>query len=162
MSGSYNIALGYRSGWNYGSVGTPENRNIVIGNLGVLGESNVMRLGTQGTGAGQISNTYIAGTVNTLSGRVAKTTSPGAYPYTALSTDHVIFVDTSIARTINLMASPETGRTYRIKDSTGNAAAANITITPAAGNIDGAASYKIATNYGSVDLVYNGTQWNCL
>lgn len=91
-----------------------------------------------------------------------KVTTPGAYPYTTLAQDYVILVDTSVARTINLKATPAKGQTYRIKDNIGSAGANNITISPAAGNIDGAGSYTISTNYGSVDLTYNGTQWNAL
>lgn len=88
-----------------------------------------------------------------------KVTSPGAYPYTAVPQDHVIFVDTSSARTINLNASPQTGQIYRIKDNVGSAGTNAITVTPAAGNIDGAASYSINVNYGSVDVVYSGSAW---
>lgn len=89
-------------------------------------------------------------------------TTPGAYPYTTLNTDYVILVDTSAARTITPLGSPTTGQMYRIKDNTGSAALNNITITPSGKNIDGAASKVINSNYGSVDIVYNGTQWNLL
>lgn len=116
-------------------------------------------LGFDSTGRGitvttQTPRNYIPGAVTV--------TTPGAYPYTAVPQDCLILVDTSVARTINLNASPVTGQTYRIKDNVGSAAANNITITPAAGNIDGAASASIASNYGSVDVCYNGTMWNIL
>lgn len=92
-----------------------------------------------------------------------QTTLPASYPYTTLATDNVILVDTSsAANTINLMTGPKAGQSYRIKDRNGNATTNNITITPATGNIDGASNYVISLNYGSVDLVYNGTQWNIL
>lgn len=97
-----------------------------------------------------------------IANRLSAVTAPVAYPYLTLSTDEVIIVDTALARTINLMATPPTGMTYRIKDNVGSAAANNITIVPNAGNIDGAANTKINSNYGSIDLVYNGTQWNIL
>lgn len=89
-------------------------------------------------------------------------TTPGAYPYTTLTSDQVILVDSSAARTITPLASPATGQTYTIKDNVGTAATFNITITPSGKNIDGSASYVINTNYGSVDIVYNGTQWNVI
>lgn len=95
-------------------------------------------------------------------GQVVNYTAPGAYPYTVLTTDYVIGVDTSAARTINLPASPRTGQTFRIKDVVGTAGANNVTIVPAAGNIDGAANLLINSNYGSVDLCYNGTEWSVL
>jgi len=91
-----------------------------------------------------------------------KITTPGAYPYTTIPQDAVILVDSSSARTIIPLASPTTGQRHRIKDNIGSAASNNITITPSGKNIDGAASFVIATNWGSVDIVFNGTQWNIL
>nr|CAB4126324.1 hypothetical protein UFOVP88_5 [uncultured Caudovirales phage] len=55
---SYNIAIGYQAGSAYR---TTESSNILIGSAGVLGESNVMRLGTSGSGNVQVSSCYIAG-----------------------------------------------------------------------------------------------------
>jgi hypothetical protein len=159
QTGVSNIGLGYGAGISYL---TSESSNIMIGNAGVVTESNVIRIGTQGSGIGQQTQTYIAGVINTVSGRVVKTTAPGAYPYLTLTTDYVILVDTASARTINLVASPVTGTTYRIKDNVGSAAANNITITPNAGTIDGAASYTISSNWGSIDLIYQGTSWRVL
>ena len=59
-SGSNNIALGYEAGYNL----TTGSSNIDIGNLGVAGEANIIRIGT-----GQTS-TYIAGVINGNGGRV--------------------------------------------------------------------------------------------
>ena len=94
------------------------------------------------------------------SNNAVKVTAPGAYPYTVLPQDQVVVVDTSSARTINLTASPVTGQYVRIKDNVGSAAANNITISPAAGNIDGAASATINVAYGSIDLVRTGSEWS--
>ena len=58
VNGSYNIGAGYSAGSNYTS---SESSNIVIGNVGVTGESNVMRIGTQGSGDGQINLAFMAG-----------------------------------------------------------------------------------------------------
>lgn len=62
--GQYNIVLGSGiagtsnpSGYAYTST---ESSNILLQNTGVTGESNVMRLGTTGSGSGQVSQTYIA------------------------------------------------------------------------------------------------------
>jgi hypothetical protein len=51
------------------------------------------------------------------------------------------------------------GKVAVVKDASGNAAANNITITPASGTIDGEASQIIATDYGSMTFVSNGTNW---
>lgn len=260
VDGTDNIAIGNQAGSSYtGS----ESSNILIGNAGVLGESNVCRIGTEGSGAGQIVEMYLAGNVNTtqiitsgISGsgqfnftrnnsgsnynfifensdisnaasgtsldvitggasagdpfvlfqvagvtswsvgidnsdsdtfKVSKNGSLGTNDYfsittgqtinlnagqvvksrtvtaasdTAAATDYVLACNRAGAIALALMASPETGRTFRVKDISGAAAANNITITPAAGNIDGAASYVINTNYGSIDLVYTGSEWS--
>lgn len=89
-----------------------------------------------------------------------KITTPGAYPYTTVPQDGLIKVDTSSARTITPLASPTTGQRHIIKDTVGSAAANNITVTPSGKNIDGAASYTINVNYGSITIVYNGTEWS--
>lgn len=72
-TGNNNICIGsnstsvspYGSGGNYtGS----ESSNICIHNYGVAGESNKIRIGTQGTGVGQQDTTYIAGIYSTTVG----------------------------------------------------------------------------------------------
>ncbi len=71
--------------------------------------------------------------------------------------------DTSAARTITLPigASVVTNQVFVIKDESGGAATNNITITCSGGatNIDGATSRVISSNYGSVNLIWNGTQY---
>lgn len=92
--------------------------------------------------------------------RVALTT-----PVTVVAgTDYIVVsnLTTPGAVAVNLPATPATGLTYVIKDGKGDAAANNITITPAAGNIDGAGTLVIAANYGRAVLVYNGTEWNVI
>jgi hypothetical protein len=87
---------------------------------------------------------------------------PGAYPYTTIPQDNVILVDSSAARTIIPLASPTAGQMHRIKDSTGSAGTNNITITPSGHTIDGAVSKVINISFGSVDIVYSGTEWKIL
>lgn len=57
-TGNANIGIGNLAGFNYAST---ESSNIIIGNNGTLGESNVIRIGTQGSSQGQQNTTYIAG-----------------------------------------------------------------------------------------------------
>ena len=47
-----------------------------------------------------------------------------------------------------------------MKDGNGDAAANNITLTPASGNIDGSGTYVMSTNYQSQTVIHNGTEWN--
>ena len=77
------------------------------------------------------------------------------------TTDYFLCLDpTANAIAVNLPASPATGLTYLVKDCTGQAAAHNITITPAAGNIDGAANKVLSTAFQSVGITYTGAQWS--
>lgn len=57
-TGSRNITIGYFSGNNYTS---SESSNILIGNEGTTGDSNVLRIGTQGSGVGQQNKCFAAG-----------------------------------------------------------------------------------------------------
>ena len=58
VDGGYNIGLGYFAGQSY--TGT-ESSNIVISNSGVVGESNTIRIGTQGSSLGEQNAAYMAG-----------------------------------------------------------------------------------------------------
>jgi hypothetical protein len=85
-------------------------------------------------------------------------------PVTVLTTDDVISIQVpgSVAVAVNLPAGA-TGQVFVIKDGLGLAtAAAPITITPAAGTIDGTATAIINAPYGSLTLVYNGTEWKLI
>lgn len=58
LAGSNNIGLGSSVGSNYAGA---ESSNIIIGNAGVLGESNVIRIGTTGGGAAQQNKCFVGG-----------------------------------------------------------------------------------------------------
>jgi hypothetical protein len=181
LNGNNNTFLGNGAGIAYTST---ESHNVCIGNTGTVGDSHKVIIGTQGSGTGQQNECFIAGivgvtnsnaqmvTINSSTGQMGvqaipignlyTITTPVSYPYTTLATDEVILVDTSAARTIVPMGSPATGQSYIIKDNVGSAATNNITITPSGKNIDGAASATINTNYGSLTIVYNGTEWSII
>jgi hypothetical protein len=57
VNGISNLIIGYQSGISYT---TNESSNLIIGNAGVVGEDNTIRIGTVGAGAGQQLKTYIA------------------------------------------------------------------------------------------------------
>lgn len=80
---------------------------------------------------------------------------------TVAANDNIVCIAKTVgaASAVSLPASPATGWEIVIKDCKGDAAANNITITPAAGNIDGAVTAVINVNYGMRTLFYNGTQW---
>jgi hypothetical protein len=64
-----------------------------------------------------------------------------------------------IPASIVLPASP-IGTVFIIKDTAGVASINPITISAIASTIDGSASALIDANYGSITLIFNGTEWN--
>lgn len=109
----------------------------------------------------QIVETSGAGNVVTIFQKF-NITSPVAYPYTTLSTDYVILVDSSMSRTIIPLASSYEGLAYVIKDIVGSADTNPITIEPSGKNVDGQSSTTISNSYGSLSIVYNGSEWNII
>lgn len=80
IHGSANIIIGSGSVPYAGStyLGS-ESSNIIVGNVGVLGESNVMRIGTSGSSTAQVNKCFIAGIYNTAIG----------------ATNHIVSVDSN-------------------------------------------------------------------
>ena len=58
VDGSFNLLLSYQAGINLAG---GESSCVLIANAGVLGESNTIRVGSQGSGDNEQNNTYIAG-----------------------------------------------------------------------------------------------------
>lgn len=83
-----------------------------------------------------------------------------ASPYTVLSTDYYLSVDSSAgAVTLLFPNAPTAKQTWVVKDRTGNAFTNNITIRSVSGAIlfDGASSYVLQTNYQAIDMLANAT-----
>lgn len=80
---------------------------------------------------------------------------------TAVNTDVYICVNktTGAASAVALFTSPTTGYVLTVLDCKGDASTNNITITPAAGLIDGSATFVINTAFGAWQAVYTGTIW---
>lgn len=78
-----------------------------------------------------------------------------AVDYSPTTADVIIAVDTAAARHIGITDTLNTdGRYLVIKDATGNAGVANITIESTV-NIDGATTATISTAYGCKKLIYS-------
>lgn len=111
----------------------------------------------QGT-TGQFS-----GILTTQSGKVIKVrvvTAAGAV--TIATSDDLVVVNKTVgaATIVNLPATPTTGQTVIIHDGAGDAATNALTLTPAAGNINGAGTLVLNTAYATAVVTYNGTQWD--
>lgn len=89
-------------------------------------------------------------------------TASGAVTVTQYDDVVIVNKGTGAATTANLEASPRAGAYHCIKDGKGDANVNNITVTPAAGNIDGSSTDVINTAYGVACFLYNGTQWNVI
>ena len=138
----------------------PSNGQILIGSSGV---SPVLGTITAGTG---ISVSNGAGTITVsatgTSAFVYTAVNHAASPYTVLSTDQYLGVTTTAGVvTINLPNTPGTGTVWRVKDTAGNAATNNITVTTVGGavNIDGATTYVMKTNFQADNFIFNGATY---
>lgn len=126
-----------------------------------IGTSNQLLTVASGLAA-WASNVTVPGTLTTSGSIISTVRSSASATVTAsATTDYFFCLDpTSNAITVNLPATPTTGLTYLIKDCTGQAATHNITVTPNSGNIDGAASFVMSTNFQSIGATYTGSQWS--
>lgn len=123
----------------------------------ILAGAGITVTPTTGTGANTI--TISSSGPEFLTVAVVTTT-----PVTVLPTDEVISVEVPgpVAVAVNLPAGVQ-GQVFYIKDGLGLASPATpITITPAAGTIDGAATATINAPFGSLTLVYSGVEWKLL
>jgi len=123
------------------------------------------------TPAIDISASYVGQTSITTLGTLTSLTVGGAQflhrnainfaasPYTMQTTDYLIAVDSSGGAVSVLLGTPVNGRYIVIKDETGNAAANNITISGAGVLIDGLSTAVINTNYASLTLYSDGTNY---
>lgn len=75
LTGTFNLFLGTSAGQNY--VGA-ESSNILIASGGTAAESNVLRIGNQGSSIGQVNKAFIAGITGvTVAGKLANIASTG-------------------------------------------------------------------------------------
>lgn len=120
----------------------------------ILAGTGIVVTPTTGTGANQI-------TISASGTQVVAIRNAIVTPVVLNGGDDVVSVQVpgGVAVAVTLPVGT-LGRTFTIKDGLGLATALlPITITPTAGTIDGSATATINTAYGSVTLVYNGTQW---
>lgn len=130
------------------------------GTTGKLIQNSVVIVDDSGNTTGVAALTT-SGIVTLGSGQVVKRAAAGASPYTVLSTDYVVEVNTGSAYTIRLPDAPTTGTQYVIKDVTGTASSNNISLTTVGGavTIDGVTTYTINTNYAAIKVYFNGTSY---
>jgi hypothetical protein len=151
----------------YGDYLTTANTGATVGNgLPVtipqpvqdgLGNSSPLQLSQQ---AVNITGTFQLGGVAFQAG-FSPRTAVVASPYVALQSDSIIGVNFAGAVAITLPAAAVAlrGKIFVITDESGNAVINNITIHTAGGNINGAATALINTDYGSLQIYCSGTAY---
>lgn len=154
---NHSLLLGNATG-SINNLGVATNGQLPIGSTGT---DPVLATLTAGSG---ITITNGAGSITiAASGTMNFTyTNVNTTPYVVLTTDEFISVDCSAAAiTIELPNTPTTGRVFYIKDRTGSAATHNITVTTVGGavTIDGSTTFVMNTNYESVNVIFNGTNY---
>lgn len=123
----------------------------------ILAGSGITITPTTGTGANTI-------TISALGTQVVAVRTAITTPVTITTGDEVVSVEVPgpVAVAVDLPLGV-TGQVFNIKDGLGLASPATpITITPAAGTIDGSATATIDAPYGSLTLVFAGTEWKIL
>ena len=170
-TGQENAAIGYRSGYYHAdgsTLLTSTDRSVYIGayakgynnnddNTIVIGY-NAIGLGANTSVIGNSSTTKhkVWGTLETDKGRIVNITRITSGPYTALATDHHIFVNTDAgAITLNLPAGVD-GTNYRIINtgSSGN----DITVAPNGSELlTGANASKTMSDGTVIILTYETT-----
>lgn len=97
----------------------------------------------------------------TTGGEVKKVRVATSSPVTCASgTDRYVITKLTVPGAVAVtLPTGVTGQEVTIIDGTGDAGANNITVSPASGTINGAATYVINANYGKATFVYDGTQW---
>lgn len=123
----------------------------------ILAGTGITVTPTSGTGANTI-------TISATGTQILAVRTAIATPVTVTTGDEVVSVEVPgpVAVAVNLPLGI-TGQVFNIKDGLGLASPATpITITPAAGTIDGAATATIDAPYGSLTLVFSGTEWKLI
>ena len=143
-----------------GSAGAPTFRPLVASDLPTATASS---LGVARAGTGiSVSNGIFSVDFAAATRTIRVVTAAGAV--TCALTDDVVILNktTGEATAVTLPASPATGSAIIIKDGKGDALTNNITVSAAAGNIDGSTTQVINASYGARTFVYNGTEWNVI
>lgn len=122
----------------------------------------------QVVGTGDLNLTATTGQVNLAAGlRLPTRTVTAGASDTAGAADYTVkwqkAAGSASAQAIPACVAAARGRVLRVKDGKGDAAANPITVTPAAGTVDGAANVVVGTGRGAVTLQCDGAgDWSVL
>jgi hypothetical protein len=132
---------------------------VAVNSLGQLSDLGFGVLGQVLTSAGPATSPVWADGASVLA---ITSVTHGASPYTVLVADQFLACQTSGGViTIKLPNAPTTGRVIYIKDSNGAAATSNISVTTVGGSvtIDGQTTYTMSANYQSINVIFDGSNY---
>ena len=121
--------------------------------------------GLDGGAAGNIlvsNGTGVAPSFQPVASHSTITPVTGPTTYAVVSSDQFLACQTSGgAITIQLPNTTTTGRVITIKDSSGNANVNHISVTTPGGivTIDGVTSFLMHSNFGSINVIFDGTSY---
>ena len=92
-------------------------------------------------------------------GRVPRARIVTSGPVTMTDADRTLLCRITAPLAVTLPSTAYDGETVTVADDNGTAAAQNITVSPASGNVNGAASYAITTNYGFATFLRGDGRW---
>ncbi len=149
------------AGTNLAALGEASDGQLPIGDTGGVPILATLTAGSNITitnGAGSITIASTAATAN-LTVTLLSTDSS---PYTVLVADEYLSCDVSTGiLSILLPNAPSTGRVIIVKDSGGDSATNNITVTTVGGVvlIDGSTSRVISTDFEALQFIFTGTAY---
>lgn len=149
LTGSYNIGIGQNAGQNYTS---SEGSNILIGSEGAAAESHTLRIGTQGSGNGQVNRAFVAGIVGVTTSNTQMVTIDSTTGQLGAAT-----VPSGGGFTWNTVSGTSQSAAVNNGYITNNASLVTVTLpsTASVGDIveiagKGAGGWKVAQNSGQV------------
>lgn len=96
----------------------------------------------------------------TRQGRRKHVTNITAATYTILLSDEHIDVNRAGVVTLTLPDGPALGQSFSVQDGSGGASGNTITIAKSASyNVNGTSSVTITSDYGRMDIIFNGTEF---
>lgn len=175
---------GVDGGLLYGNAGgaVTQNSNLTFNGTSLIvgtssGSGNLVEVNGSMTNTGAATIANAVGSVATI-GAASSTsvhTINGGQKWTTITVtnanrtldtttkDLLVLLDTGTTQSSITLPPPTNGRIIMIADKGGNASSKNITVLPnSAETVLGAASFVLKTNYGSIALTSDGTNWTSI
>lgn len=137
------------------------NPGIVTAGVQTFGGNKTFQDSVAAAKAILVGNTGLANSTVQVSGSLSMAIQTVSNDYTATASDNTILMNTTGSALTLTLPNPSTfaGRIYTIKKIGTGGIDHELTITPAAGTIDGGSSYVIYNDWTYVTLQTDGTNW---